>query len=263
MSRRLGVLGWPAGHSLSPRMQNAALAALGLEGWRYQHLPVPPPLLAETVRALPGAGFVGANATIPHKEAVLALADQASPAAREIGAANTLIFDDGALRVDNTDAPGLIAALPGPVAGRRALVLGAGGTGRAAVWALREAGAAAVAVWNRTPERARALADDLGAEAVERPRAADLLVNCTAVGLSDPAETFKELPLDADDLGDFPVVVDFVYREGGTTLTAEAEARGSAVVDGLEILVRQGAVSLKLWTGHDAPLAVMRTAVRT
>ena len=155
---RLGVLGWPVAHSRSPAIHAAAFAALGLEGWRYQLLPVPADLLVETVRALPGAGFVGANVTVPHKEAALALADEASPTARAIGAANTLSFRaDGTIAADNTDAPGLIAALPMPVDGRSALVLGAGGSARAAVFALREAGASDVAVWNRTADRAEAL----------------------------------------------------------------------------------------------------------
>ncbi len=112
---RLGVLGWPVAHSRSPAMHNAALAALGMEGWRYQLLPVPPERFAETVRALRAAGFAGANVTIPHKHAALALADSASEAAREIGAANTLTFAaDGAIAAENTDAPGFFAALGDP-----------------------------------------------------------------------------------------------------------------------------------------------------
>jgi shikimate dehydrogenase len=135
--RRLGVLGWPVAHSRSPAIQNAALKAAGLQDWRYQLLPVPPELFAETVPALPGAGFAGANATIPHKRAALALATGATPRARAIGAANTLTFaPDGAITADNTDAPALIAALPFAVPGRTAMVLGAGGSARAAVWAL-------------------------------------------------------------------------------------------------------------------------------
>ncbi|HEX5146487.1 MAG TPA: shikimate dehydrogenase, partial [Conexibacter sp.] len=107
------MLGWPVRHSRSPAMHEAAYAALGLDGWSYQLLPVPPELLQETTRALRGAGFAGANVTIPHKEAALALADDATPSARAIGAANTLTFgDDGAIHADNTDAPGLIDALP-------------------------------------------------------------------------------------------------------------------------------------------------------
>jgi shikimate dehydrogenase len=260
---RLGVLGWPVAHSRSPAMHNAALQELGLApGWRYQLLPVPPELLAETVRALPAAGFRGANVTIPHKEAALALADSASARARAIGAANTLVFEpDGAIAADNTDAPGLIAALPEPPAGRTALVLGAGGSARAAAWALRDAGAADVTVWNRTPQRARALAAHVGVRAVERAHPADLLVNCTAVGLGGSGSAaLKDLPVRADALCEYTCVVDLVYRDGGTPLLAAAARQGCAVVDGLEVLVRQGALSLEAFAGRPAPVAVMRAA---
>jgi len=258
---RLGVLGWPVAHSRSPAMQNAALRAVGLDDWRYQRLPMPPGLFADAVRALPGAGFAGANVTIPHKEAALALADQATDAARAIGAANTLTFaPGGAITAENTDAPGLLAAL-GDRRPESALILGAGGSARAAAYALAGAGAR-VAVWNRTPERARALAADLGVEAVAVPMAAEVLVNCTSVGLTDPSSTFKELPLKADSVGEYACVVDLVYRAGGTMLAQEARRRGSQVVDGLEILVQQGALSFEGWTGRAAPVQVMREAAR-
>src|SRR5512132_2691280 len=258
---RLGVLGWPVSHSRSPAMHRAALHALGLSEWSYQRLPVAPELFAETVRALPAAGFAGANVTIPHKEAALALADEATPAARVIGAANTLSFGpDGAIAADNTDAPGLLAAL-GDRRPATALVLGAGGSARAVVYALAQAGAA-VAVWNRTPERARALADDLGVEAVTVPVAADMLVNCTSAGLTDPSSTFKELPVKADSVGEYACVVDLVYKTGGTVLAQEARRRGSRVIDGLEILVQQGALSFEGWTGRAAPVQLMREAAR-
>src|SRR4051794_2223112 len=155
-------------------------AALGVP---YQRLPVPPDLFGETVRALGPAGFTGANVTIPHKEAALELADEPSERAREIGAANTLTFrEDGTIAAENTDAPGFLAALPESPAGRTALVLGAGGAARAVVWALRDAGASEIRLWNRTPERARALAAQFGVRAVEHVAGADLLVNCTSVG---------------------------------------------------------------------------------
>jgi shikimate dehydrogenase len=246
--RRYGVLGWPVAHSRSPQMHHAAYAALGLDGWRYQRLPVPPEVFAETVRALPAAGFAGANVTIPHKEAALALADEATDAARAIGAANTLTFAGGRIRADNTDAPGLIAAI-GDLPGQ-ALVLGAGGSARAAVWALQQAGVD-VKVWNRTRERAEAL----GAEVVGEPGAAPLLVNCTSVGLEDP----DAVPAAPEGSG---VVVDLVYRAGGTAFIRRARGAGARVVDGLEILVRQGALSLERWTGLEAPLEAMRRAAQ-
>src|SRR3954468_18013522 len=143
-------------------MHNAAFAALGLD-WRYVKLPVPPELFDRTVRALPGSGYRGANVTIPHKLAALAVADSASDAARAIGAANTLTFGDGGIEADNTDAGGFLDALGESPPGRRALVLGAGGAARAGVWGLPQASAAEVSVWNRTPERAEELATAFGA----------------------------------------------------------------------------------------------------
>jgi shikimate dehydrogenase len=259
----LGVCGWPVAHSRSPQMHNAGLAAVGLDDWRYLRLPLPPDLFEETVRALPAAGFRGVNVTIPHKHAALALADRASDAARAIGAANTLTFEDGAILADNTDAPGLLDALPVSPAGRTVLVLGAGGAGRAAAWALKTAGAADVAIWNRTPERAEALAAELGVRAVTGHERADIVINCTSVGLHDPGLTFKALPLQADELGAGSLVVDMVYRAGGTHLLQAARSRGADVVDGLEILVAQGAASFERWTGMEAPRTAMRVAAAT
>ncbi|MGH2916311.1 MAG: shikimate dehydrogenase family protein [Solirubrobacteraceae bacterium] len=255
---RLGVLGWPVAHSRSPAIHNAALAAAGLEGWRYQLLPAPLPLLGELVRALPGAGFAGANVTIPHKRAALSLATGASDRARAIGAANTLVFGrggSGEIDADNTDAPAIIAALPLDPRGRTALVLGAGGSARAAVWALLDAGATSVAVWNRTADGARRLATELGARAVSRVGAADVLVNCTAVGLLG-----GELPVDGELLADCGCVVDLVYAERETALVACARALGIPVVDGLEILVGQGSLSFERFTGVAASRQAMRAA---
>jgi shikimate dehydrogenase len=287
---RLGVLGWPVAHSRSPAMHTAALAELGLAGWSYQRLPVPPELFEETVRALPGAGFTGANVTIPHKQAALTLADNTSAAAREIGAANTLTFEaGGGIAAQNTDAPGLIAAMQR--AGRSprgltALVLGAGGSARAAAWALREAGAREVSVWNRTAERAEQLGRSLGVRTVELPEKADILINCTSVGLknegpsspapsgrlrhprlvppaSDVERDLNLLGLTHDLIGESSYVVDLVYREGSTPLLAAARKRGVPTLDGLEVLVAQGALSLELWTGRPAPVEVMRRAAQT
>ncbi|HEY4279941.1 MAG TPA: shikimate dehydrogenase [Conexibacter sp.] len=255
-----GVLGWPVRHSRSPAMHESGYDALGLDGWRYQLLPVPPELFEETVRALPGAGFLGANVTIPHKEAALALADDATAAARAIGAANTLTFADGRIHADNTDAPGMVDALPLDPAGASAVVLGAGGTARSAVWALLNAGAADVAVWNRTPERARALTDELGGRVIERPHAADILVNTTAVGLEAGGAQLDQLPLTRDDVSNYRCVVDFVYAARATDLIATARSAGISTVDGPELLVRQGARSFTAWTGHPAPLDAFRRA---
>ncbi|MEA2390998.1 MAG: shikimate dehydrogenase [Solirubrobacteraceae bacterium] len=245
-------------------MHEAAFAALGLEGWTYQRLPVPPELFEETTRALPAAGFVGANVTIPHKQAALAMAGTASPAARSIGAANTLSFAPGGeIEADNTDGPGFLAALPEPATGRTALVLGAGGSARAVVWALREAEAKEVMIWNRTPARAQALARDLGARVVDAAHPADLLVNCTSVGLADSAPpTLKIGPVAADEIRGYRCVIDLVYGSTETALVSTARGLGLSVVDGLEILVRQGALSFERWTGQAAPLDAMRHGAR-
>jgi shikimate dehydrogenase len=263
---RLGVLGWPVTHSRSPQIHNAALAAAGLNGWRYQLLPLPPELLAETIPALPGAGFRGVNVTIPHKEGALAAAHEASDRARAIGAANTLVFDrhaGGAVRIraDNTDAPAIVASLPFPAAGRTALVLGAGGSARAAVWALRDAGAREVRIWNRTGERAQRLAAELGAIAVTTAEPADILVHCTSSGLDGSTPIFKQLPLTADDVIRYQCVIDLVYRERGTPLVQAARDRGVPAVDGLAVLVSQGALAFELFTGGREPSDVMARAV--
>lgn len=247
-------------------MHNAALAELGLEDWRYQLLPVPPPLLGETVAALAGSGFLGANVTIPHKPAALRLADEASRAAREIGAANTLTFStEGAIAAENTDAPGLTAALERPVRGLRVLILGAGGSGRAAVWAMREQGAAEVMVWNRTPERAQKLAEEMGVRWVSSPVQADVLVNCTSFGLersASQAGALNQLGLSFDQIGEYSHVVDLVYSPRGTPLLGAARALGLHAVDGLQVLCAQGALSLGIWTGRPAPIDLMRRAAR-
>ena len=273
---RLAVLGQPVSHSRSPAMQNAALAELGLAGeWSYEAIEVAPEGLEALVRSLPEQGFAGVNVTVPHKLAALALADSAAEAPREIGAANMLTFADGEIEAENTDAAGVIAALPESPAGKRALVLGAGGSARACVWALRDAGAA-VAIWNRTAAKAEALATEFGVEHEDRAPSAeplpvddyDLIANCTTVGLAEasaaPASTagLKPLPLRADSLRPAHLVIDLAYGPSPTPLVAAASDRGARVVDGLEVLVHQGAASLRIWTGLDPPLETMRAAAR-
>ena len=165
---------------------------------------------------------------------------------------------------ENTDAPGLIAALGFEPRGLSALVLGAGGSARAAVWALLDAGASPVSIFNRTRERARTLAGELGAGQVSEAVAADVLVNCTSVGLSGSDEervVLAQLGLTPERLASYPHVVDLVYAERPTALIALARAGGATAVDGREILLAQGALSLELWTGMAAPLEAMRAAL--
>ncbi len=289
--KRLGVVGWPIAHSRSPAIQTAALRAAGLGSeWSYEKLAIESGNFASRIGRLAASGdWVGVNVTIPHKQAALGLADRPSAAAAAIGAANTLSFVGDQIAAENTDAPGLIAALPTSPDGARALVFGAGGAGRAAAWALRQAGAD-VSIWNRTEARAEAVAAELGIAVLRRLggerldiAAFDLLVNSTSVGLDrgvppsdndrfvrrtskrrspDPA-LLMELGVVADALCERHLVVDLVYRSDGnpdTDLIVSARQAGARIVNGLEILVRQGAQSFRIWTGLEPDLAVMRAA---
>ena len=262
-------------------MHNAAFRELGLDDWRYEAIDVEPERFEALVRELPARGFAGANVTIPHKLRALADADTASDVSRVVGAANTLVFEQGAVHAHNTDVEGFLAALreqaPEAPGGMRALVLGAGGAGRAVVYALIEAGAAAVEVWNRHPARAEELvshlevagsATELTATTAPNLDRTDLLVNATSVGMvshgPDPnapgePDPIKELPLTADELSDRLIVVDLVYRQERTPLLRAALARGLRSADGIDVLVHQGAASFRLWTGMTAPLGAMRS----
>jgi shikimate dehydrogenase len=295
---RLAVLGHPVAHSRSPAMQNAGLAALGLgEEWRYEAIDVAPDGFEALVRSMAAQGFKGANVTVPHKTAAAALADACSEGVERIGAANTLVFDGGRVLAHNTDAGGLIAALPRPPGGMRALVLGAGGAARAAVWALRTEGAI-VDIWNRTVTRAQQIDFELGVgfevrdtvqvqdsiqievsdeaerddslQIVERGGVVvdfdqstyDLIVNTTSLGLrgEDPFEHVR--PLRPDAFSPRQVMVDMVYSAEPSALLEAAASAGAATVDGIEVLVQQGALSLRIWTGREPPLDVMRAAAR-
>jgi shikimate dehydrogenase len=259
---RLAVLGYPVGHSRSPAMHSAALAELGLAEWSYEAIEVAPDAFEARARAMPGEGFLGANVTVPHKSAALSLADELSETAREIGAANTLVFAGEEIRAENTDADGLLRALPASPAGKRALVLGAGGAARAVVWGLLREGAE-VEVWNRTELRTQHLCAELGGAPVAEPGqgAYDLIVNSTAVGLGGE-DPFAELPLEPSGFSPRQTVVDMVYGGEQTALLRAAEAAGAAIVDGIEILVQQGALSFAIWTGRQAPVETMRAAAR-
>jgi shikimate dehydrogenase len=269
--KRLAVLGQPISHSRSPAMHNAALAELGLAGeWSYEAIEVAPPDFEALLRRMEGESFVGANVTVPHKVAALELADEVSEEARAIGAANTLSFSGGRIVAENTDARGFLDSLPAPPVGERVLVLGAGGSARAVAWALVREGAQ-VSIWNRTPEKAERLADELGASALpssdERLATGNfkVVVNTTIVGMGGSGEGapgLKSLPIRADSLDETHQLVDLAYGTAETELARAARAHGATVVDGLEVLVRQGAASLRIWTGQDPPIETMRRAAR-
>ena len=269
--KRLAVLGQPISHSRSPAIHSAALLELGLaDEWSYEAIEVAPSDFEALLRRMADEGFVGANVTVPHKVAALELAEEASEEARAIGAANTLSFSHGRIVAENTDARGFLDSLPVGPLGERALVLGAGGSARAVTWALVTAGAQ-VSIWNRTPEKAKRLADEFGASALrssDEPLATvnfNLVVNTTTVGMGGSGEGvtgLKSLPVRADSLGETHQLVDLAYGPAETELARAARAHGATVVDGLEVLVRQGAASLRIWTGQDPPIGTMRRAAR-
>ena len=268
-TRLLGVIGDPVAHSRSPRMQNAALQALGLN-WAYVPLPVKAANLESVLRGLQAVGFVGVNVTVPHKEAVAQLVDELRPTAQASGSVNTVIFaEDGRLIGDSTDGPAIAAAVASEIEETyrgSVLVLGAGGSARAAAAALAQDGCV-VQIHARRFEAAEALARDLVGSGnvvavAELPDpVGGVVVHCTPVGaLVDP----DGMPLPASRLLDVRVVVDLAYRADATPtplITAAAEA-GCAVVDGLEVLARQGAKALEIWTGESAPIEVMLAAAR-
>jgi shikimate dehydrogenase len=260
---RLAVIGYPVGHSRSPAMQNAALAELGLaDEWSYEAIEIAPEGFEAKLGEMATDDFAGANVTVPHKEAALALADTPSAAAGEIGAANTLVFRGGRIEARNTDAEGFLAALGASPSKQRVLVLGAGGAARAVVWALVREGAS-VEVWNRTASRAEQLCAELGGTAVAEPDQAgyELIVNTSAAGLGGE-DPFEQLPLVPGGFDSRQTVVDMVYGERLSRLLEAAAVAGATTVDGIEILVQQGALSLQMWTQCESPIEVMRAAAR-
>ncbi len=275
-TRLVGVMGWPVEHSLSPPMHNAAFEALGLN-WCYLPLRVAPKRVAEALAGLRALGFVGANVTVPHKQAVVPHLASLTEAARAIGAVNTIWVDeDGALHGDNTDAYGFLAALREvgfDGRGARAAILGAGGSARAAAYALGTAGAAHVGLWNRTLARAQAIVQDLqplfpqttyAAHALpsELSRIGDeitLIVNCTPVGMWPHVEA-TPWPPDVP----FPrqcLVMDLIYRPEETRFLALAKAAGLPTLNGVSMLVHQGAAAFRRWTGAEPPIEVMTQAL--
>ena len=279
-TQMVGVMGWPVEHSLSPQMHNAAFAALNMD-WCYVPLHVHPDQIAKAVRGLAALGFRGANATIPHKQALLPCLNWIDPPAQRIGAANTLVIEapteghePSRLLGYNTDAYGMLSALQshGLVPGKnipRVVVVGAGGAARAVVWGLAEAGVFEITLLNRDLTRAQTLSAELAPAIchplpftdetlVESVRNADLLINTTPLGMWPHPEA--SIWPDSTPLPSNLAVFDLVYNPLETRLLAQARQAGSLPVDGLEMLVHQGALSFKLWTGGDAPVDVMRAA---
>lgn len=269
---RVGVIGWPIAHSLSPAMHNAAFKALGMDGeWLYDAMAIPPDIADHGFKQPKLHGYIGINVTIPFKQIAL---EQAVPdeKARAIGAANTIDFRDDT--ATNTDVDGFLedlAAHDVPVKGQRVIVLGAGGAARAAVYGLWQSGAEVIVV-NRTLERAQDMLFQLTVSAGIRTvkalslqeaalDGADLVVNATSAGMKPNVDATPWSP-------DVPflegvTVYDMVYTPAKTRFMEQAEATGGRAIGGLGMLVRQGAKAFELWTGVQPPIDVMLDTVRT
>jgi len=271
---RVALVGWPVEHSLSPAMHNAAFKALGID-WRYELFPAPPGQLGAAVADLRAGDHQGANVTVPHKGAIMAYLDEIDDAARAIGAVNTIVVRGTRLVGYNTDGSGFLRALR--EAGlepsvRHALVLGAGGAARAVVYALAQAGCA-VTVYNRTETKAAEVSRHLqglglcgrvsyvpGEAALRALDQAqfDLLVNATPAGMWPNCDD-SPWP-DGLVLPSHWSVFDLVYNPLETRLLREARQAGAQAIDGLGMLVWQGALAFELWTGQVPPVGLMRTA---
>lgn len=281
MTKRAGVIGHPLGHSLSPAIFRAAFERAGIDA-TYEAWDTEPDLLPGRVDALRGAGFFGANVTIPHKQAVVPLLDETSDLAVKVGAVNTIVHADGKLIGHNTDVAGFARSLREDARfeprGKRTMLLGSGGGARAVALALIEAGAALIYVVGRHPRRVDAMAvafkplTPIGTTIswaywgdgsyLRSLREADLIVNCTPVGLAG-SESAGQSPLPAHLIEPRATVFDLVYNPDPTPLVAAARARGATAVAGLGMLVYQAAESFLLWTGKDADTSAMFEAARS
>jgi len=282
-ARVVGIIGDPVAHSLSPRMHNAAFDALGLH-WRYLAFRVRAEALADALRGLAALGLAGANVTIPHKQSAAALVDELDPVSKRIGAINTIRVTGGRLQGFNTDAAGLLDALTrdggAEIKGRRCLVIGAGGGGRAAAFALAGGSASHLTILNRTVSRARGLAEvvsrdfpqcrveagDLALNTIEQSiESAEVVIHTTTATMSAAmgGSGGREEWLATVERGLRPgmVVHDMVYTPRWTELLNAAREAGATAVSGLSLLVHQGAKSFELWTGRPAPIEIMRHAV--
>lgn len=271
----VGLFGWPVTHSISPQMHNAAFVARQMN-WRYLAFPVPPERVPAAVASLPALGLRGVNVTVPHKQAVMPHLQNWTAAAEAIGAVNTIVVEeDGQLTGDNTDGAGFIADLNAhdvDPAQKRALVIGAGGSARAVVYGLAEAGVHSVAILNRTVEKGVDLAATMqsyfpqirisGAafpdDVTRSAQDADLIVNCTSLGMEPRIEGLpweENVEFRADQ-----IVYDLVYNPAMTRLLQLASTDGATSIGGLGMLVYQGAIAWEKWTGEAAPVSVMQQA---
>jgi len=277
MSKRMGIIGYPLGHTLSPAFQQPALDHLGIDAV-FEVWPTPPDELAERVASLREPDCFGGCVTLPHKQAVMPMLDSIDETASVIGAVNWIVNAEGKLTGHNTDAPGFLRSLreeagfdPG---GCNAVLFGAGGAARAVTYALRDAGCSRLTIANRTVERAEALVADMTSGRF-RPRAgsldrdeladtvpyAELLVNATAMGMAGGPMP-EVSPVTADLISSRALAYDVVYSPPMTPFLREAEAAGGRTASGLSMLVYQGVVGFELCTGREAPVDVMTAAMK-
>lgn len=270
-TKRVGLIGWPVEHSVSPEMHNMAFQTVGLHDWHYELLPTPPEELEDRIRNLVQEGFVGANVTIPHKQAVIPHLDRVALAARSVGAVNTILIEDGQTEGHNTDVAGFLLDFQSrkiDLRNKRALVLGAGGSARAVVLALSNKGVQVTVVARREQaawdlrQQVRGIVSrnldimvqSMGALGKIAPEV-DLIVNCTPVGMWP---NIDESPWPNDVLIPSHVIVyDLIYRPRVTRLMQQARASGAKAFDGLGMLVHQGVAAFELWTGQQAPVDIM------
>ena len=273
-TRLLAVIGAPIGHSLSPIIQNAALHAAGLD-YVYTALPVRADALASAVRGLRDAGIAGFNVTIPFKTEIIPLLDALSEDARRIQAVNTVVVEDGRLVGHNTDVAGFLAGFAErgiALTGKNAVLIGAGGAARAALWGLLRSNISAITIGVRTAAKGAALATDFAADgavqacAFDDPAfarelaAADIVVQTTPLGMTPHTEEMP--PVDAAMIKPSAVVYDLIYTPAETRFLREARARGCETINGETMLVAQGAEAFHLWTGKRPDVELMKRVLR-
>ena len=275
MTQRLGIIGYPIGHSISPIFQQAGLDHLGIDA-TYEKWEVTPEDVGDFVAGLRAPGTLGINITVPNKQAVIPFLDEVDEWATAAGAVNTIVNHDGHLTGHNTDGPGFLRALlveTGYDPSRtRALILGAGGAARGILLALVRGGVDSLVIANRTLERAETLAqlasdNGVGSEAIslsgdaltEAAASANLIVNCTTMGMSHGPDEHGS-PISAAQIPATATVNDVVYTPLLTPILKEAAAAGATALGGLHMLVYQGVLSFQMWTGVDAPVDVMLAA---
>ncbi len=273
-TKLLGVIGAPIGHSLSPSIQNAALRAAGLD-YVYTALPVRAGALTSAVHGLRDAGYVGFNVTIPFKTEIIPLLDALSEDARRIQAVNTVVIEDGRMVGHNTDVAGFLAGFAErgiALTGKKAVLIGAGGAARAALWGLLRSGVSSIVIGVRSVEKGAALAADFAADGDVRAVSfddtawiaacsdADIVVQTTPLGMTP--HTAEMPPVDAAMIKPSAVVYDLIYTPAETRFLREARAQGCETINGETMLVAQGAEAFHLWTGKRPDVELMKRVLR-